>query len=799
MDMEVTTVNPNTAPAQKPQGTEEMLSLREIFDMVLGNWKWFVLSFVVCVVLASLYLATQSYVYQRQAVMLVKDDNGRMGSRRSTISNDALMQLNGVLAGSSVKNEVYILRSHQLMKEVVKNLHLDVMYSYKKGLKTVSPYMEKPFIVQFSNDEDAILSVFSVRIIDRNQCSISNMQSKKGKADFEKVVRFGQQVKTPVGTLTIVPQPEYLKDFIDKTINVTHLDLETAANVVAAKVQTGEMDRESSLVRLVCTDTDIKRADDILAALLEAYKQSIIADKNILAQSTADFIDERIQLISKELGEVEGQLAAFKQNNNIIDLSQNAQVFLQQTSVARQRTLQLQAQQSAVSYLLDYLKSSSEGNGLIPAMGGLTDMSIQSQITKYNELMLNRNRLIENSSENAITIRELDTNLQQMKQAIIASMKGYAATLDLQAQQAMREENTLQNTLSVVPQKEKQVMDISRQQSIKATLYTYLLNKREETALQLAISEANIRIVERPFGSTRPIAPRKLVIRATAGMIGLVIPFLILYLLSLLNMGVRGRKDIETYTSIPVIGEIPRIKHEFKDSQVMVGENSNDAVNEAFRLLRFNLGFVKKDACVIMFTSTMPGEGKTFVSRNFAHTLALLGKRVILLDTDIRKRTQTALYGASRHEGLTSYLSGAVDDFQNLIIHDADKKTVDVMPAGVVPPNPAELLMSERLDELIEKLKEIYDYIIVDNVPAQVVADAGIVNRVADLTVYVVRDRRLDRRYLPELERLHQEGKFNNLCILINDARVERKRYGYGYGYGYGRYGYGYGYGNNKK
>ena len=797
--MALANTNSNTPQVRTADQTgDEMLSLREILDMILGNWKWFVLSAIVCLALARIYLATKPNIYQRQAVMLVKDDASG-GGRRSAISNDALMQLNGVMAGSSVKNEVYILRSHMLMKEVVRNLHLDVLYTMKKRLRDVSLYDVKPFEIQFMDEGDAQVATFTVKVLNKRECKISDIRTGKGEIAYEKTVRFGQMVKTPAGALTIIPDPQHLDKFIDKNITVTHLDLERAANMIGGRISAGEVDRESTLVRIICTDTNIQRADDILAALLDAYKRSIISDKNLLAQSTADFIDERIKIISKDLSRVEGDMASFKQRNNLVDLSQNAQTYLAQSSTARQRTIQLQAQQSTISYLINHLRANSEGNTLIPTLSGLTDTGIQMQISQYNDMMLNRNKLVENSGENSSTIKELDSNLRQRKQAILASLQGYKASVDLQTRQAQHEEQSLQGSLAAVPQKEKEIIDIQRQQSIKETLYTYLLNKREETALQLAIQEANIRVVEQPFGSLSPIAPRKMVICTAALIFGLALPFVVLYLMNLLNMGVRGRKDIESYTTIPVIGEIPRIKNHNEDAHTVVGAQDNDVVSEAFRMLRFNLNFVNKDARVIMFTSTMPGEGKTFISRNFAYTQSLMGKKVILMDTDIRKRTQSSLYGAARREGLTSYLNGSVDNVSDLIIKGNEQNPVDVLPAGILPPNPVELLMSERLDALVDKLKETYDYIIVDNVPAQVVADAGIVNRIADLTIYVVRDRKLDRRYLPELERLHQEQKFNNLCILINDAQIEKKRYGYGYGYGRYGYGYGYGYGQTSK
>ena len=798
------TQNYANTPAQNSvqQENEEIISLREMFDMFLFNWKWFLLSIIVCCALGYLYLKKQPKVYQRQAMMLVKEENG-MSRRNSAMGTDALMQLNGVISGASVANEKYILSSHLLTKQVAKDLHFDVLYTLDNVLCDESLYDKRPFTIEFENPDSVRLSAFRVKVVNSNEvriydAAVAGMED----VDFDKTVRLGNRVVSPMGNFTITAEPKYIKNFEGEEIIVNHLDADRAANFVRGRISTDEVSKMSTLIRIICNDTNTKRAEDILSALLDAYKRSIIEDKNQLAQSTAEFIDDRIELISRELDEVEGHMADFKQNNNLIDISQNAQAFLQQSTTARQRTIQLQAQQSTIRYMLDHLKSKSEGKTLIPAISGVADAGIQSQINNYNTMMLERNRLVANSGENSSSIRELDTNLQQMKQAIITSMQGFLSSVDLQVRQARGEEKQLENMLSSVPKKEKKVLDIARQQAIKETLYTYLLNKREETALQLAISEANIRIVEHPYGSNAPVSPRRMTIALASLAIGVILPFGFLYLFSLLNMGVRGRRDVENYTTIPVIGEVPHVKEGFDKTKIMVSEKSTDTLSEAFRLLRFNLNFVDKNARVIMFTSTIPGEGKTFISRNFAQTLALAGKRVILIDTDIRKRTQTALYQASRKEGLTSYLNGTENDLTNLILPGDDKYNVDLLPAGVRPPNPAELLMSSRFDELIVELKKIYDYIIIDNVPALVVADAGIVNRVAELTIYVIRDRKIDRRYLTDLERLHQENKFNNLTILLNDVHVEKRTYGYGYGnygysyrYGYG-YSYGYGYGN---
>ena len=781
--MEVNNNNTTTRGARRRNvNADEPLTLRDIYDTIIGNWVWFLVSVVICLVMARVYLATKSCVYQRQAVMLVKDDNGGGTGRRSNISTDALMQLNGVLTGSSVKNEVYILHSFQLAQEVARNLQLDVMYSVRSGLRNVSLYDNRPFTVNFIT-EFTVPASFTFTIDDSRGGTIKEVRYGKEmeESDFTAKVKWGKVTKTPFGNFIATPVAGQLKEYVGMDVKVQRVSIETAATILYNKVTSSEIDKESTLVRISCVDTSIKRADDILNSLLDAYKRSIIDDKNQIAKSTSKFIEDRISLIHSELSDVEGQMAEFKQNSGLVDIKASSEAFITQSNVARQRTIQAETQYSMVEYLVDYLSQNIDKNSLIPSMGGISDTGISTQISNYNQLMLQRNRLAQNTSESSPTLLELDNNLSQMRTAIIASLKGYSSSLRLQVDKARKEEAELMGSLQSVPQKEKKVIDIARQQSIKETLYTYLLNKREETALQLAITEANIRVVEQPFGNRTPIAPRSNVILFVSFILGIIVPFLFFYLRKVFDTTVRGRKDIEKYTTIPILGEIPHSQFGKRDAEIIVGGQEDDALAEAFRLIRFNMVFLNKEARVIMLTSTTAGEGKTFISGNLAATLGLTGKKVVLIDADIRKRTRSRLsVGANKH-GLTSYLSGSVDDVLSLVITKNQQCNLDILPAGIVAPNPTELLLSERLEQCIEDLKKHYDYVIIDNVPAQVVADAGIVNRVADLTIYVLREAKVDRRYLPELERLHQEKKFNHLCIVINDSRSRTSKYGYGY------------------
>ena len=553
------------------------------------------------------------------------------------------------------------------------------------GLRNVSLYNNRPFSVDFITDFTVPAS-FKFTIDSSRGGTISKV--KYGvpyeDSDFTAKVEWGKVVKTPFGNFVATPVEGQLQDFIGMTVGVQRIGVENAAIMLYNKVSSSEIDKESTLVRITCTDTNIQRADDILNGLLDAYKRSIIDDKNQIAKSTSAFIEDRIALIHSELSEVEGQMAEFKQNSGLVDLKASSDAYISQSSTARQRTIQAETQYSMIEYLVDYISQNMTGNNLIPTMGGISDAGITTQIGNYNQLMLQRNHLAENTSENSPAITEYDRNLEQMQTAILASLKGYSASLKLQVDKARKEEAGLMGNLQKVPQKEKEVIDIARQQSIKETLYTYLLNRREETALQLAITEANIRIVEQPFGSRSPIAPRTKVITLLALIIGVVVPFLFFQIKKLFDTTVHGRRDIEKYTTIPILGEVPHSQAGIRDSEIVVDSDKDDALAEAFRMIRFNMPFINKDARVIMLTSTMPGEGKTFISGNFAATLGLTGKKVVLVDADIRKRTRSRLASKAGDYGLTSFLSGNIDDVFSLVATGSKKCNLDILPAGIL-------------------------------------------------------------------------------------------------------------------
>lgn len=768
----------------------ELLPILKIcYYQFISNWKWFLASACVCLVVGWFYQQRQSRVYHREAVMLIEDAEGTgtgiSSSRRTRRSVNAAMDLSGISVGDNLKNELFILSSLRLMERVADSLGLDVDYTMKRALHTVSLYDKRPVNITFDKPTQ-INYAFTVEKKGEDACRLSSFEGLEdddaGKVAVD--VRFGIPAKTPVGTLTVHRTAFFAELAVGDRFKVTRYTPKTAAQICKMKVSATEYDKESSLVVISCNDVNARRAEDILNEIFEAYKRDVVDNKNRVAQNTADFVEGRIALIGEELSRVENQLVNFKKQNGIINFTQSAQTFTTESSAARKLTLELETQLSIAEYLADYVNKHANSHELIPSLN-LTGGDFNGQITAYNTLMNERNRLAENSSESQSVVREHDRQLAEMRTAISASLRSYVQTVKMQLSDARGNENMLSGNMAGVPEKEKQGLDIQRQQSLKEALYTYLLNKREEVAMQLAINEANVRLVEAPLGAAAPVSPRSGIIMLISLIIGIAIPAMVLWLRTLLDITVSGRKDIEDYTDIPIAGELPRWKTNEKHPNI--SSSNNDApIVEAFRMLRYGLNFMRRNARVFVTTSSTPGQGKSFVSTNLSVIFGKTGKKVLLIDGDIRKRTISHNFG--KNVGLTGFLidDGSSVTIDDIVIPNAVDANVDFIPAGMLPPNPTELLMSDRLEELVRSASERYDYIIIDTTPMFSVADAGIISRVAEVTLYVIRVGVQDKAFLPDLERMYQNKRFNNLCIVLNDADIADPRYSCSYGYGYG-------------
>lgn len=582
-------------------------------------------------------------------------------------------------------------------------------------------------------------------------------------------------------------------------IRVAKLPMESMVNYYKSALGIQQEEEESSILTLALKDGSAARAEDILNTLINVYNEEAIKDKNQVAVNTADFINDRLIIIENELGGVESELETFKQRNQIVDIASSAGMYMSESQKYNTDALELETQLRLANFIKDYLTDPAKETDLIPSNTGIGDMNIESQINLYNTAKLKRDHLIDDSSANNPVVLELNNSLRAMKQNIIRAVDNMIVSLNVQRSDAQSREMRAQNRITSIPTKERKMLSIERQQKVKEALYLFLLNKREENALSQAMADNNARVIDGAEGSNSPISPNRNRILLLGLLVGLAIPSLACLGILFLDTRVHSRKDVEGIVSVPYLGEIPQDKEAGKLNEqespfLLAKEQRDSTVSEAFRILRTNMAFMaRKDLPqqVIIFTSLNEGAGKTFISKNLGMSLVLAKKKVILIDMDIRRGTLSRQFHLKKI-GLTNYLADNTLLAEDIIQH---QDGFDIIAAGAIAPNPAELLMDERLDNLVTELRRRYDYIVVDSVPVGIIADATISNRIADLTIFVARAGRLDRRQLPEIEQLYKENKLHNMALVLNGADLHR-RYGY---YGYYGYSYKYGYGKKKK
>ena len=786
----------NTEQETNTRVEENELNLEDILQVVLANWHWFVLSVVVCAGAAFLYLKWAPKVYTRTASVLIKDD-----AKGGALSESAAFEDLGIFGTKrNVDNEVLVFKSRRLMTEVARNLHLDVSYTVKEGLRTVELYTQSPVLLSFPDAEEAQAFSLRAKPISAEEVVLSDFVIDDESAGEPMTVALNDTVTTPVGRVVVVPSLYYGDKYFNTTVQVTKSPLQNVAIGFQANLQATLASKTATIINLTLQDVSIPRAEDVINTLISVYNTDAINDKNQIVMNTSNFINDRLIVIEKELGSVDSDIESYKREHQLTDISSETGMYLQTSSRNQQEGLSLENQLSLAKYIKNYLTDPGKSSELIPANTGISDVNIESQIGEYNEMLLKRDKLISNSSNKNPVVQDLNNSLIAMKQTIIRSVDNLIVGLNIKIKNVQAQEEQTNRRISAVPTQQKEILSVERRQKIKEELYLYLLNKREENELTQRMTESNARIIDPASGSNVPVAPKSMMIFLASIVLGCAIPAGVLWMLVISDTKVRSRKDVEGVLSVPFLGEIP-MRDKKDKNEVVVHENGRDSVSEAFRIVRTNMDFMRvkdKNMQVVMFTSFNPGAGKTFVSINLAMSFALTHKKVVLVDLDIRKGTLSSHVQVS-DMGVTNYLSGRIDNVDEIIQKGELYDKLDIIHAGPVPPNPAELLLSDRLEALIAGLRERYDYIILDNVPAGVVADAVIVNRVADLTIYVVRAGRMDRRALPEVEKLYQEGKLRNMSLILNGTVYKHGAYGYRYGYGYGySYGYGYGYGQRK-
>ncbi len=799
----------HTRPAAK---ADDFIRIQDLYYLCLAKWRWFVLSLVICLGIAFIYLLKTPPVYTRTASLLIKEESkgqSLSGDVGASFSDLGLFQPN-----TNVNNELVSLQSPAVMYDVVKRLHLEVDYSTEGSFYAQVRYGQNlPVTVSFAGLADNETAALTVEPAQSKGIKLTSFVHNGEKVDGEVVGTLNDSLVTPIGKIVIRPAAAFVDwQKSSEPLTVSRSGLNSAVSRYSAGLSVALQSEKTTIVDLTFRDVCIQRAEDILNTVIAVYNENWIKDKNQIAVSTSMFINDRLGVIESELGHVDENISTFKSENLLPDVQAASQLYMTERSQAQSQILTLNTQLSMARYIRNYLTAASSRNQLLPANSGLESANIENQISEYNNLQLQRNNLVANSSEQNPLVVDMDESLRSMRRSIVSSVDNLITTLNTQIHSLEKSDQRATERIAANPSQAKYLLSVERQQKVKESLYLFLLQKREENELSQAFTAYNTRIITPPTGSMAPTAPMKKNILLVAFALGVLIPVVIVFLQETLNTRVRGKKDLENL-SIPFVGEIPlygKVRRSglfrkkvtpLTETRVVVKEGSRDVVNEAFRVLRTNLEFVSGENSkgqVILMTSFNPGSGKTFLTVNIAATLAIKGKRVLVIDGDLR-RGSTSVYVGSPHHGLSNYLAGKVEHIEDVIVPASETVRFDVLPIGTIPPNPTELLAGERLQTLLADFRTRYDYILIDCPPIELVADTHIIGKYADRTIFVVRAGLLERSMLPELEVLYTEHKFKNMAVLLNGTEGNGSyRYGYRYGYHYG-YGSSYYYGNEKQ
>lgn len=769
----------------RPKQADDFIRIQDLFYLCLGKWYWFVISLAVTIGVAVIYLLTTPPVYTRSASLLIKED-----SKGNSISDAAgvLSDIDLFQTSTNVNNEMQSLQSPAVMLDVVKRLHLDISYYMDGGFyKKVLYGQVCPYMVSFNDLRDNESIAFTINPTKNGQVKLSDFSHDGEDIDGEVTSMLNDTVDTPVGKLFIKSINDSLN--YEAPVFVSRIGYQDATENYASNLSVSLNDEKSTVINLSFKDVCIQRAEDVLNTVIAIYNENWIKDKNQIAVSTSQFINERLGVIEQELGNVDENISSYKSEHLLPDVQAAASMYMAQSSETNTQILALNTQLSMARYIRNYLTNATSENQLLPANSGIESTGIEQQIANYNTAQLRRNDLVANSSEKNPLVVDMDQSLENMRHAIITSIDNHITTLNTQLRSLQQSEQQTTARIAANPTQGKYLLSVERQQKVKEALYLFLLQKREENELSQAFTAYNTRVITPPSGSMIPTAPVKKNIALVAIALGLLIPVVIIFIRENMNTKVRGRKDLESL-SLPFAGEIPLAASGKKKSEtaksIVITQGNRDIINEAFRVLRTNLEFmldVKTDgkASVTLFTSFNPGSGKTFLTMNTAATIALKGKRVLVIDGDLRHGSASAYLG-SLYKGLSDYLGKREKSLNDLIQENPDCPGFFLLPAGTIPPNPTELLAEPLFKETIEQLRGYYDYIFIDCPPIDIVADTQIIEKLADRTIFVVRAGLLERDMLPELQRMYDGKRFKNMTLLLNGTEGGGNRYGYRYG-----------------
>lgn len=779
------------------QEDDSMFTLAELWGMVWGHKVWYVVSVLFFIAAGAFYLYRTPQVYDRYVKVIIDESSQAATMRNLGVATAGAMKLG---TSNNVENEMEAFASPDLMKIVVERLGLQTRYFEKQFLRKVELYKNGPVEMRLAGGNPRSSFSFDVRNNGDGTLTLSSFRIKKDKIKAEVTGTLGDTLQTPAGAVVIYPVES--ENEFKYPIRVQWSNSMSTAKYYDRILGVSLSGKESSVVVLSMEDTYPSRSEMILGSLVDVYNEIWISGKNKSLINTAEFIDERLGRIENELAAVENLLKEYKSDNGLTDIKITAKSFVDEASLYAEKSFEISNQLSVAGFIRSYLNDPKNYASLIPSNLGLTGTAVENQIKEYNEGVLLRDRLLADSSENNPLIADLNAGIVSMRSAILRSVENLISSLELQLAKIDSQEKKILGRMSSNSDQEIHLMALERQQQVTQNLYVFLLQKREENELAALVNVGNTRVIMSPNGPQKPIAPSKKMVALAMLMLGFGCPFMVFFLLKYFDRSVRNRGDLSSL-SVPFLAEIPRYvtdedrRRRFKRRndndksvcKVIVEAGKRDMMNEAFRVLRTNVDLMlgkNTGAKVVMMTSFNPNAGKTFTIMNLASSMALKKSKVLLVDLDMRKASLSKTLDIV-HTGVAAYLNGKVDDYTPYTEEIAPD--LYVLPVGTLPPNPTELLSSERFVSMIDRMRQEYDYIFLDCPPIDIVADSNIITDVVDMTVFVMRANRMDKDVLPLVEQLYVDGRYRHMALILNGVDIQYKKYGYGkssYGYGYG-------------
>ena len=789
----------------KEQEVREGLSsfdFATLYRTIVLNWYWFVLSLIIFGSLGAIYLRYTTPMYQSTAKLLIKDESGsnRRGQSLQNMSNL------GIISNSTgIDNEMEILTSHSLAEDAIRDLKLYVNYSTKGRVKDVILYRNQPLNVDVDPGHleklnapiDLTITKDSIfYIVSGTYYVPTNDNSNEGPYSINrKITNLPATIATRAGIITISSNYGHTLKSSD-VLNVSILSPRMAANKYTSELQVSQTAKSTSIAQLQLTDEVPQRSLDYLKQLAIVYNRQANEDKNTIALRTDKFINDRLSKINTELGKTEGELQNYKQKNGIVELQMNAGNSVANQNNSELKLADVETQIELFNTIAREVESSSRNlTQVIPSNVGLDDQSSTSLINKYNELVLERNRLLRSASESSPVVEPLTAQIRELNGNIRRAIAAARQNLLIQRDAVSAQVNKYNGQVAETPQQERMLTQIDRQQEVKSGLYLMLLQKREENSISLAATADKGKLIDDPQ-LVGKISPKSTSIMMVALLIGLVIPVLVILVLQFFRYKIEGHDDVARLTKLPIIADVAVASNKAKGkADIVVHENQNNQMEEIFRSMRTNLQFMLKEGQkVILFTSSTSGEGKTFNAANLSVSFGLLGKKVILVGLDIRRPRLAELFGFNDHKhGITNLLvkdNPTAEELQEQILPSGVNKNLDLLMAGPIPPNPAELIARNSLDIIINLLKEKYDYIMIDTAPVGLVTDTLQIARVVDASIYMCRADYTPKSSFNLINALANENKFPNMAIVLNGIDMSKRKYSYYYGYGgYGKYG----------